>query len=81
MVAVCFFPSGFAVLSTLGPEGKGVLAISLCIPVAFLLGGGVLPVLIGVIGDYASIGVGFTVTGTAMMAGAALSFFVSSGKK
>ena len=81
MVAVCFFPSGFAVLSTLGPEGNGALAVSLCIPVAFLLGGGLLPVLIGVIGDYVSIGAGFMVTGTAMMAGAALSFFVSFEKK
>lgn len=81
MVAVCFFPSGFAVLSTLGPEGNGALAVSLCIPVAFLLGGGLLPVLIGVIGDHVSIGAGFMVTGTAMMAGAALSFFVSFEKK
>ncbi len=81
MIAVCFFPSGFAVLSTLGPEGNRALAVSLCIPVAFLLGGGLLPVLIGVIGDYASIGAGFMVTGTAMMAGAALSFFVSFEKK
>jgi len=81
MVAVCFFPSGFAVLSTLGPEEQGALAVSLCIPVAFLLGGGVLPVLIGAIGDYSSIGVGFMVTGTAMMAGAVFSFFVSFEKK
>lgn len=81
MVAVCFFPSGFAVLSTLVPEGNGALAVSLCIPVAFLLGGGLLPVLIGVIGDSVSIGAGFMVTGTAMMAGAALSFFVSFEKK
>ncbi|MDP3696155.1 MAG: MFS transporter, partial [Desulfocapsaceae bacterium] len=80
MVAVCFFPSGFAVLSTLGPDGQGALAISLCIPVAFLLGGGVLPVLIGAIGDYTSIGVGFMVTGTSMMAGALLAFFVSFDK-
>lgn len=81
MVAVCFFPSGFAVLSELGAEGEGALAVSLCIPAAFLLGGGVLPVLIGVIGDHASIGAGFMVTGTAMFAGAAFSFFVSIEKK
>ncbi len=79
--AVCFFPSGFAVLSALGAEGEGALAVSLCIPAAFLLGGGVFPVLIGMIGDNASIGVGFMVTGTAMMAGAILSFFVSFVKK
>ena len=81
MLAVCFFPSGFAVLSTLGPDRQGPLAVSLCIPVAFLLGGGGLPVLIGFIGDYTSIGVGFMVTGTAMIAGAVFSFFVSCEKK
>jgi NNP family nitrate/nitrite transporter-like MFS transporter len=81
MVAVCFFPSGFAVLSTLIPDSKGALVISLCIPVAFLLGGGVLPVLIGAIGDYTSIGVGFMVTGTVMMAGALFSFLVAFEKK
>lgn len=81
MVAVCFFPSGFAVLSELGPEGDGALAVSLCIPVAFLVGGGLLPVLIGIVGDHASIGVGFMVSGVAMMAGAALSFFVPFEKK
>lgn len=80
MVAVCFFPSGFAVLSTLGPDNQATLVVSLCIPVAFLLGGGVLPVLIGAIGDYTSIGVGFMVTGTSMMAGALLAFFVSFDK-
>ncbi|MBU1648084.1 MAG: MFS transporter [Proteobacteria bacterium] len=79
--AVCFFPSGFAVLSALGSEGEGALAVSLCIPAAFLLGGGVFPVLIGVIGDHASIGVGFMITGTAMMAGAIFSFFVCCEKK
>ncbi|MBU3983921.1 MAG: MFS transporter [Proteobacteria bacterium] len=79
--AVCFFPSGFAVLSALGVEGEGALAVSLCIPAAFLLGGGVFPVLIGLIGDHASIGVGFMVAGTAMMAGATLSFLVSFVKK
>lgn len=69
MVAVCFFPSGFTVLSKIGSEEKGPVAISLCIPLAFLLGGGVLPVLIGIIGDHASIGVGFMVTGIVMISG------------
>jgi MFS transporter, NNP family, nitrate/nitrite transporter len=80
MVSVCFFPSGFAVLSAIGPDDRKGLAVSLCIPVAFLAGGGLLPVLIGSIGDFASIGVGFGVTGAAIMGGAALSFFVSFEK-
>ena len=80
MAAVCFFPSGFAVLSAMVPEGKKGLAASLCIPMAFLGGGGLLPALIGSIGDFSSIGVGFLVTGTAIMSGAVLSFFVSFEK-
>jgi len=81
MVAVCFFPSGFAVLSGLGPEKKGSLVVSLCIPAAFLTGGGILPAFIGGIGDIASIAVGFVITGAVIMSGGALSFFVSFEKK
>jgi NNP family nitrate/nitrite transporter-like MFS transporter len=81
MAAVCFFPSGFALLSAMGPEGRGGVAVSLCIPVAFLTGGGVLPALIGGIGDIASIGAGFILIGAAITAGAVFSFFVSFEKK
>ncbi len=81
MVAVCFFPSGFAVLSAMGPENKGSLVVSLCIPAAFLAGGGMLPAFIGGIGDFASIAVGFIITGAVILAGGALSFFVSFEKK
>jgi len=81
MVAVCFFPSGFAVLSAMGPEKKGSLVISLCIPAAFLTGGGILPAFIGGIGDLASIAFGFVITGAVIMAGGVLSFFVSFENK
>jgi len=80
MVAVCFFPSGFAALSAMAPDKKGGLVVSLCIPVAFLTGGGILPAFIGGVGDLASIAVGFVITGTVIMAGGALSFFVSFEK-
>ncbi len=88
MFAVCFFPSGFAALSALSgvtldsglKESAGPIAVSLCMPVSFLLGGGVAPVVIGFVGDHASIGVGFMVAGTAVVVGATLSFFVSCEK-
>lgn len=35
-----FFPSGFAVLSGIGPTGERSVAVSFCIPLVFLLGGG-----------------------------------------
>lgn len=73
MIAVCFFPSGFAVLSTTGGVQNGSAAIALCIPLAFLLGGGVMPTLIGIIGDHFHLGTGFVAAGLAMSAAALLS--------
>lgn len=67
IVAVCFFPSAFAVLSTVGPEKAGNIAISFCIPLAFLCGGGILPTLIGVIGDHVSLGAGMLAAGCLMV--------------
>ncbi len=78
LFAVCFFPSGFALLSKLGPPEYGNLAVSLCIPLAFLLGGGVMPTLIGMIGDVASISSGFILAGVAMTLGGCFSFLIPS---
>lgn len=69
MLAVCFFPSGFTVLSRIGPAGGGNVAVSLCIPLSFLLGGGVIPLLIGVIGDYLTLGAGFIFAGVVISCG------------
>ena len=66
MVAVCFFPSGFAVLSGMGEKGEGAAVISLCIPLAFFLGGGAMPTLIGFVGDKIGLGAGFILAGSAM---------------
>ncbi len=66
MVSVCFFPSGLAVLSSFSVDGKPNVAIPFCIPIAFVIGGGVLPFLIGVVGDMTSIGMGITLSGGAI---------------
>ncbi len=70
MVAVCFFPSAFAVLSHLGGSAVRGTAVALCVPLAFLLGGGVIPMCIGFMGDSFSLAVGFSVVGvvTAVLA-------------
>lgn len=66
MVSVCFFPSGLAILSSFSVNGKQNAAIPFCIPFAFVIGGGLLPFLIGVIGDITSIGVGVSISGVAI---------------
>jgi NNP family nitrate/nitrite transporter-like MFS transporter len=77
MVAVCFFPSGFAVLSRIGGEQARGVAVSLCVPLAFLIGGGLLPMVIGLVGDYASLGLAFSIIGALM---ALVAIVVGGGK-
>ena len=72
VLAVCFFPAGFAALSRIGPAGSRNLAVSLTIPIAFLIGGGAVPALIGFMGDVASFGTGIVAVGAAIAAGALL---------
>ena len=80
MLAVCFFPSGFVVLSKMGQQGTGNVGVSLVIPLAFMVGGGLMPFIIGLIGDTYSIGVGFAGSGLLMFIGGAVQLLVF-GKK
>ncbi len=77
MVAVCFFPSGFAVLSQIGGGKAEGSAVSLCIPLAFLVGGGVMPLAIGSVGDYYSLAAGFVGAGCGIVLVALVGFGLS----
>lgn len=73
MLAVCFFPAGFAALSTVGPESSRNVIVSLTIPVAFLVGGGAIPTMIGTLGDAGSFALGMAIVGGLILAGFVLS--------
>lgn len=77
LVAVCFFPAGFAVLSGMGHQKHAGLAVSFCLPLAFLIGGGVMPTLIGLIGDSYSIGAGIALVGSLLTFVGIVSLFVT----
>ena len=66
MVVVCFFPSAFAALSGIVANKYSNVAVSLCIPIAFLIGGGAIPALIGLIGDHYTLGTGIFISGLLM---------------
>jgi NNP family nitrate/nitrite transporter-like MFS transporter len=76
MLAVCFFPAGFAVLSRIGPSNARNLAVSLTVPFAFLFGGGAVPAGIGFMGDVASFSLGVILVGVLVLSGALLSLFL-----
>ncbi len=69
IIAVCFFPAGFAALSLVSPAGERNLTVSLTIPMASLIGGGAAPALIGFIGEVHSFGWGIAMVGGLIMTG------------
>jgi NNP family nitrate/nitrite transporter-like MFS transporter len=76
VLAVCFFPPGFAALSSIVPPQARNLAVSLTIPFAFLLGAGAVPIGIGILGDAASFALGIALVGGIILTGAILSRYL-----
>ncbi len=73
--ATCFFPAGFAALSSIGPPSARNIAVSLAVPLAFMFGGGIVPGLIGLFGDIGSFAYGFTLVGCLIACGAAAAWY------
>jgi len=79
VVAVCFFPPGFAALSAIGPPKARNVAVSLTIPAAFLVGGGAIPMGIGMMGDAGLFSMGLSIAGGLILSGAILALFYKPG--
>jgi MFS transporter, NNP family, nitrate/nitrite transporter len=80
MIAVCFFPAGFAVLSSMAPAGSRNVVVALTVPLGFLIGGGVIPAVVGWMGDTSTLAFGLTLVGCLIFAGFVLSLFLTAGK-
>jgi NNP family nitrate/nitrite transporter-like MFS transporter len=74
--AVCFFPSGFAMLSAIVPPQGRNLAVSLAVPVGFMVGAGLVPTGIGFLGDAGQFELGFILLGACILFGSLLLRFV-----
>lgn len=77
LLAVCFFPAGFAALSRIGPAADRNIAVSLTIPAAFLIGGGAVPAMIGWFGDHVSFGAGILLVGLLIGSGGFLARYLN----
>jgi NNP family nitrate/nitrite transporter-like MFS transporter len=75
--AVCFFPVGFALLSTAVPPRSRNLAVSLAIPLSFMIGAGLFPAGIGILGDAGLFDSGFIILGIFILSGSILLNFVT----
>lgn len=76
IVAVGFFPAGFAALSHIGPPEIRSIAVSLTVPFGFLFGGGMVPIGIGIMGDAGAFGFGIGLVGLCILAGSLLSRYL-----
>ena len=72
ILATSFFPAGFAALSRIGSGRIKNVAVSLTVPVGFLLGGGVIAAGIGVMGEMGSFSLGFILLGVILLLGVLL---------
>ncbi len=80
MLASSFFPPGFAALSRIGGAKFKSTSVSLIMPVSFLLGGGVIPAMIGLLGQTSSFSTGFIILGGILLGGAILVGYLKLAK-
>ncbi|GAU09660.1 MFS transporter [Desulfoplanes formicivorans] len=64
---VCFFPAGFAALSTIAPAGMNDLAVSLCVTIGGIAGSGLLPLCMAAIADGIGFSYAFSLLGGVML--------------
>ena len=76
ILAVCFYPAGFSALSSISTSENRNVAISLTIPIAFVLGGGAVPAFIGIMADLGYFSWGISLSGILIMTGFFFSFFL-----
>ncbi len=72
VVAVCFFPAGFAILVLTSSPRLRSVAVSMTIPAGFVIGGGLVPTWIGSMADRGAFGLGMSTVGALILAAAFL---------
>ncbi len=80
MLAVCFFPPAFAALSQIGSKETRNILISFTVPMAFLAGGGLVPNVIGILGENGMFAIGFIGAGILIAIGSIITFFLKLEK-
>ncbi len=75
-----FFPGAFAALSRIAPPYLRSVTNALIPPVAFLIGGGILPALIGYMGENYTFAAGIRLAGAFMLVGPFLVYFLKLGQ-
>ncbi len=75
-----FFPAAFAALSRIAPPAMRSITTALAPPIAFLIGGGVIPTLLGYMGATATFSLGIIAVGVFMAGGPLMVLFLRLGQ-
>ena len=67
LFAVTYFPAGLAALSRIGPPEKRNVAYSLVFPMTMVIGGGIYPYVLGLLGESGRFYLGFIILGFVMV--------------
>jgi NNP family nitrate/nitrite transporter-like MFS transporter len=76
ILVVSFFPAILTAISRIAPRHLQNLSISFVLPIGYGFGGGILPVLLGWLGDNASFALGFLLYGMILIGGSFLPFLL-----
>ena len=69
LIAACFFPANFAMLSAIAPQQSRNIAVSLAVPIGIVVGGGVVPGVIGMLADAGMFSLAFILVGACIFTG------------
>ena len=76
LLAVWFFPAAFAALAAITRPDARNLAVAFTVPFGYIIGGGAIPIFIGIMGDAGSFAIGYVVTGVLILSGAGLALLL-----
>ncbi len=77
----CFFPAAFAALRRIGRPGLENIAVSLVVPFGYLFGGGLVPTVMGTLGQDGRFWLGFVGLGSVAVAAAAGTGFLQASPR
>jgi NNP family nitrate/nitrite transporter-like MFS transporter len=76
VMVTCFFPAGLAALSRIGSTQLTNVVVAMIFPIAYLFGAGVVPSLLGILGENGSFATGFIFLGSMVLLSTVLLWFL-----
>jgi len=77
VMVTCFFPAGLAALSRIGSTQLTNVIVAMIFPIAYLFGAGVVPSLLGILGENGSFATGFIFLGITLLLSTVLLLFLN----